>query len=82
MPSTGAESTLPGPLLGRRQRYPAGVLAVVAGVAVDVSGAVGGGVVVTVASGAALTVFGRASSLATVNSCQLLARPKLRVATA
>ncbi|MDT5119888.1 MAG: hypothetical protein QOE30_5627, partial [Mycobacterium sp.] len=41
---------------GRRQRNPGGVLAVVSGLAIDVSGAVGGVVVVAVASGADLTV--------------------------
>ena len=41
-----------GLIAGRRQRNPAGVLAVIAGVASDVAGAVGGVVVVTVTSGA------------------------------
>ena len=54
---------------GRRfQRNPAGVLAVVAGVAIDVSGAVGGVVVVAVASGADLTVSVPACSLATATA--------------
>jgi len=53
---------------GRRQRYPAGVLAVVAGVAIDVTGAVGGAVVVAVASGADLTVSVPACSLATATA--------------
>jgi hypothetical protein len=53
---------------GRCQRNPGGVLAVVAGVAIDVSGAVGGVVVVAVASGADLTVFVLACSLATATA--------------
>lgn len=44
------------------------MLAVVSGVAIDVSGAVGGGVVVAVASGADLTVFVPACSLATATA--------------
>jgi hypothetical protein len=63
-------NTSPATLLrmARRQRYPAGVLAVVSGVAIDVRGAVGGGVVVAVASGADLTVFVPACSLATATA--------------
>jgi hypothetical protein len=53
---------------GRRQRYPAGVLAVVAGVAIGVAGAGGGVVVVAVASGADLTVSVPACSLATATA--------------
>jgi hypothetical protein len=50
------------------QRNPAGVLAVVIGVATDVTGAVGGVVVVTVAGGADLTVSVPACSLATATA--------------
>jgi hypothetical protein len=49
----------------KRQRYPAGVLAVVAGEATDVSGAVGGVVVVAVDSGADLSVSVSVRSFAT-----------------
>jgi hypothetical protein len=53
---------------GRRQRYPLGVLAVIAGLACDVTGADGGVVVVAVALGADLTVLVPACSLATTNA--------------
>jgi len=60
------------PLLGLtagwRQRNPGGVLAVVSGLAIDVRGAVGGVVVVAVASGADLTVSVPACSLATATA--------------
>jgi hypothetical protein len=52
----------------KRQRYPAGVLAVVAGEATDVSGAVGGVVVVAVASGADLGVSVSVRSFATATA--------------
>jgi hypothetical protein len=60
---------------GRRQRNPAGVLAVIAGVASDVAGAVGGVVVVTVASGADLTVPVPACSLATATATATATAP-------
>jgi hypothetical protein len=71
-----------GLIAGRRQRNPAGVLAVIAGVASDVAGAVGGVVVVTVAAGADLTVPVPACSLATATATAPMTTTALAAITA
>jgi hypothetical protein len=64
------------------QRNPAGVLAVVNGVATDVRGAVGGVVVVAVASGADLTVSVPVCSLAKATATAPMATTALALITA
>jgi hypothetical protein len=64
------------------QRNPAGVLAVVNGVATDVTGAVGGVVVVAVASGADLTVSVPVCSLAKATATAPMATTALALITA